>query len=64
MFDIAYLVEASITAAQILKDRAWSKILCCDLTNHFGEAFINCMDLARYDNVLVYWSIMYGTHGT
>ena len=63
MYDEAYLVEASITAAEILKDRAWSKILGRDLTKPFGEPFINCMDLAWYNNIIVYWSIMYGTHG-
>ena len=63
MFDEAYLVEANITAAEILKERAWKKILGCDLTKPFGEAFISCMNLARYNDILAYWSIMYGTHG-
>lgn len=64
MFDIAYLVEANITLAEILRDRAFTKVLGSDLTKPFGDAFIHCMDLARYNNVLAYWSIMYGTHGT
>lgn len=63
MLDIAYIVEANIAAAEILKVRAWNKILGCDLTKPFGEAFINCMDLARCNDVFIYWSIMYGTHG-
>lgn len=63
MLDIAYIVEANIASAEILKDRAFNKILGCDLTNPFGDAFIHCMDLARCNYVFIYWSIMYGTHG-
>lgn len=64
MFDIAYLVEASITASEILRDRSWKKIFDCDLTKPFTGAFFHCLNIDRYNNLIMYWSIMYGTHGT
>lgn len=62
MFDIAYLPEASVEAVRIEKSKLWEKILKIDLSKP-GAAFIECMELARYDEIRLYWSIIYYTHG-
>ena len=61
MLDIAYLAEANITASEIETHRFWKK--ACS-SNSLGNSFLCFMDLAWYNDIYVYWSIMYETHGT
>lgn len=60
MFDIAYENEASIEAATIEKNKVWSKILNSDKKI---EMFLLGFELARYIDIIEFYSIMYGTHG-
>lgn len=63
MFDIAYLPEANITAAEILKERTWKLVLDSDLSKPFGPVFLLMGDIDLYNRIINYWSIMYYTHG-
>lgn len=60
MFDIAYEKEAAIEAATIEKNKVWSKILNSDKRI---EMFLLCFELAKYIDIIEFYSIMYGTHG-
>lgn len=62
MFDIAYLPEASVEAMLIEKSKLWEKILKIDLSKP-GAGFIEGMELAWYNEIGLYWSIIYYTHG-
>lgn len=63
MFDIAYESEATITAAEIQKEKEWNKLLRRDLSKNF--AWIKEMfEISRYNEIIKYWSIMLETHGT
>lgn len=61
MFDIAYLIEASITTAEIERKKTWSKIAHLDLAKTWGLA--EMFYITRLNEIKKYWSIMYGTHG-
>ena len=61
MFDVAYRVEASIAAAEIERNKTWSKIEHLDLAKTWGLAEMFYIDYL--DEIKKYWSIMYGTHG-
>lgn len=63
MFDISYETEASITAAFLMKERTWKKVLDCDLSKPFGPVFMLMQSVVYYEDVLTYLSIMYYTHG-
>ena len=63
MFDISYEPEASVIAAEILKERTWKKILNSDLLKPFGPVFLLRWDSDLYNQIINYWSIMYYTHG-
>lgn len=60
MFDIAYEKEAAIEAATIEKNKVWSKILNSDKRI---EMFLLGFELAKYIDIIEFYSIMYGTHG-
>lgn len=62
MFDIAYLPEATIEAARIVKTKLWDKVLKQYLSKPFaaiGEMF----EINRCDNAIIYWNFIYFTHG-
>ena len=61
MFDIAYITEATITAADIEYNKTWSKIAHLDLRKTWvlAEMFY----IGHLNEIKKYWSIMYGTHG-
>ena len=61
MFDIAYLNEATISAATIEKEKLWQKILKTD--NRF-KMFCLGLDIERLVDFIEYSSIMFYTHGT
>lgn len=60
MFDIAYENEAPIEAATTEKNKVWSKILNSDKKI---EMFLLGFELAKYIDIIEFYSIMYGTHG-
>lgn len=62
MFDIAYVAEASICVAQKEKQRLWDVVLQSDLSVPF-ICFREMLDINRYDDCILYWSFMFGTHG-
>jgi hypothetical protein len=62
MFDIAYENEATITAAEIIKEFLWQKVLKCDLSIPLA-GFIEMCEINRMNDYITYCSIMYYTHG-
>ena len=62
MFDIAYEVEATITAAEIIKEFLWQKVLELDLSEPLA-GFCEMCTIQDMDNVIQYYSILYYTHG-
>ena len=62
MFDIAYENEATITAAELIKEFLWQKILKSNLSIPLA-GFIEMCEINRMDNYITYYSIMYYTHG-
>lgn len=60
MFDIAYEREAAIEFVTIEKNKVWNKILN---THKRIEMFLLGFELARYIDIIDFYSIMYGTHG-
>lgn len=62
MFDVAYNNEAIITAAELIKEFLWQKILKSDLSKPLA-GFIELGEINRMDNYITYYSIMYYTHG-
>lgn len=62
MFDIAYLPEATIEAAGIEKSKMWEKILKLDLSKPLA-GFAEMLEIGRYADIIVYWSLIYNTHG-
>lgn len=62
MFDVAYEAEARICAARKEKERLWSVVLGSDLSIPLA-CFCEMMEMQRYDNCILYWSFMFGTHG-
>lgn len=61
MFDIAYIVEATIAAAEIERKKTWSKIAHLDLAKMWGLA--EMFYIGRLNEIKKYYSIMYNTHG-
>lgn len=61
MFDVAYIVEASIAAAEIELEKTWNKVAYLDLAKTWGLA--EMFYIYRLNEIKKYWSIMYGTHG-
>lgn len=61
MFDVDYVVEASIAAAEIEIEKTWSKIMYLDLAKTWGLA--EMFYITDLKEIKKYWSIMYGTHG-
>lgn len=61
MFDVDYVVEASIAAAEIEIEKTWSKIMHLDLAKTWGLA--EMFYITDLKEIKKYWSIMYGTHG-
>lgn len=62
MFDIAYLPEATIEAARMVKTKLWEKAIEQDLSKPFsaiGEIF----EIDRCNNAIAYWNFIYYTHG-
>lgn len=62
MYDEAYLVEATIEAAERMKKMLWKKILELEKLT-FANTFIEILEIYRMDRFITYYSIMYGTHG-
>lgn len=62
MFDIAYIIELTIVATQIEKDKVWNELLNKRPLN-FANSFYKCMELARLSDIQQYCYIMYNTHG-
>jgi hypothetical protein len=62
MYDEAYLVEATIEAAERIKQMLWKKILELEKLT-FANTFIEMCEIYRMDRYITYYSIMYGTHG-
>jgi hypothetical protein len=62
MYDEAYLVEATIEAAERIKQMLWKKILELEKIT-FANAFIEILEIDRMNRYITYYSIMYGTHG-
>lgn len=62
MFDVAYENEATITAAELIIDFMWQKILKCDLSKPLA-GFSEVCEINRMNNYIIYYSIMYYTHG-
>lgn len=62
MFDVAYEAEATIAAAEMEKEKIWEKILNMDLSKPLA-GFAEMLDIHYCDLLIIYWSIMYGTHG-
>lgn len=62
MFDVAYENEATITAAKLIKETLWQKVLKCDLSKPLA-GFIEMCEICRMNNYITYYSIMYYTHG-
>ena len=61
MFDIAYIAEATIAAAEIEREKTWSEIDHLDLAKTWGLA--EMFYISHLNEIKNYWSIMYGTHG-
>ena len=62
MFDIAYENEATITAAELIKEFMWKKVLKCDLSKPLA-GFSEMLEINRMNDCITYYSIMYYTHG-
>jgi hypothetical protein len=62
MFDVAYENEVIITAAELIKEFLWQKILKYDLSIPWA-GFIELCEIDRMNNCITYYSIMYYTHG-
>lgn len=62
MFDVAYENEATITAAELIKEFLWQKVLKCDLSKPLA-GFIEMCEINRMNNCITYYSILYYTHG-
>ena len=62
MYDVAYENEATITAAELIKEFLWQKILKSDLSVPL-TGFIEMFEIYRMENCITYYSIMYYTHG-
>lgn len=62
MFDVAYENEATITAAELIKEFMWQKVLKCDLSKPLA-GFIEMCNIQDINRIIKYYSIMYYTHG-
>lgn len=62
MFDVAYENEATITAAELIKEFMWQKVLKCDLSKPLS-GFAEMLEINRMNDCITYYSIMYYTHG-
>ncbi len=62
MFDKAYENEATITAAELIKEFMWQKVLECDLSKPLA-GFAEMLEINRMNDCITYYSIMYYTHG-
>lgn len=62
MFDVAYENEATITAAELIKEFLWQKVLKCDLSKPLA-GFVEMLEINRMNDYITYYSIMYYTHG-
>lgn len=62
MFDIAYLPEATVEAARIESSKLWEKILETNFQIPLS-GFFECMQMARYGEIITYWNFIYYTHG-
>lgn len=62
MFDIAYENEAIINAAELVKDSIFKRM---DKLNLYEteQCFYECLEICRMNNYIIYYSIMYYTHG-
>jgi hypothetical protein len=58
MFDIAYENEATITAAELIKEMLWKKVLELDMSKVMA-GFIEMCEINRMNNYITYYSIMY-----
>lgn len=56
------MVEATIEAAERIKEMLWKKILELEKLT-FANTFIEMLEIVRMDRYITYYSIMYGTHG-
>jgi hypothetical protein len=59
---LAYENEATITAAELIKEFLWQKILKCDLSKPLA-GFVEMCEINRMNDFITYYSIMYYTHG-
>lgn len=62
MYDEAYLVEATIEAAERIKQMLWKKIFELEKMT-FANTFMKMLEIERMESCITYYSIMYGTHG-
>lgn len=62
MFDVAYENEATITAAELIKEFLWQKVLKCDLSKPLA-GFVEMLEINRMNDYITYYSIMFYTHG-
>lgn len=62
MFDIAYLPEATIEAARKVKTKLLAVVFETDLSIPFA-AFGEMIEIDRCDRAIIYWQIIYNTHG-
>jgi hypothetical protein len=62
MFDVAYENEATITAAELIKEFMWQKVLKCDLSKPFA-GFAEMLEINKMNDYITYYSIMFYTHG-
>lgn len=62
MFDTAYENEATITAAELIKEFMWQKVLKCDLSKPLA-GFAEMCTIYDMNKIIQYYSIMYYTHG-